>query len=218
MFTGITPPSLDIEDYKTTPKGKGQSDVKVLFPSLVFEQKIEGYAGLEDEIVGYCYGERGRDPEGSIQSNVNGWQSNSDYHLKESTLLDALSRGLGSIGGFREGYGLRLLSMWININPTGAFNNPHVHPGCDFGGVLWIKTSPECGKIEFENPHYFSHPNVHGYSNEMIEGAELFPAYDFVPRVGELLLFPSYLRHGVHVNRSEEDRISCSFNAVVEKV
>ena len=215
MFAGIKPPSLNIEDYKNTSQG---SDIKVLFPSLVFQAKPKGFTELQDEMIGYCYGERGRDPQGASATNVNGWQSQNNYHTKQSTILNVLSRGLSSIGGFRDGFGLKMTGMWININPPGSLNNGHNHPNCDLAGVMWIKTQPECGKIEFENPNYYNHPNVAGYSNDLIESAEIFPAYDFAPCAGELLLFPSYLRHGVHVNRSEEDRISCSFNCMLEKV
>ncbi len=215
MFIGMQPPSLNLEDYKNT---SSTSDVKVLFPSIVFQHKIDGFDGVNDELIGYCYGERGRDPKGTQATNVNGWQSQPDYHLKESTLLDTLSRGLSNIGGFRDGFGLRLTGLWININPPGALNNGHNHPNCDLAGVMWIKTQENCGKIEFENPNYFSHPNISGYSDDLIENTDIFPAYDFIPRAGEVLLFPSYLRHGVHPNTSGEDRISCSFNCRLEKV
>tara|TARA_B100000287_G_C20628136_1_gene778671 strand:+ start:131 stop:781 length:651 start_codon:yes stop_codon:yes gene_type:complete len=216
MFSAMQPPSLNVEDYKNTTAVS--SNVKVLFPSIIFEQKVDGFDAISDELIGYCYGERGRDPTGNTATNVNGWQSKADYHLKESTVKTTLSRGLSKIGGFREGYGLRLNGMWININPPGALNNGHNHPNCDLAGVYWIKTQPDCGKIEFENPNYYNHPNVQGYSDDLIQGCELFPAYDFEPRAGQILLFPSYLRHGVHVNRSNEDRISCSFNCTLEKV
>ena len=216
MFSAMQPPSLNVEDYKNTTAVS--SNVKVLFPSIIFEQKVDGFDAISDELIGYCYGERGRDPTGNSATNVNGWQSKADYHLKESTVKTTLSRGLSKIGGFREGYGLRLNGMWININPPGALNNGHNHPNCDLAGVYWIKTQPDCGKIEFENPNYYNHPNVQGYSDDLIQGCELFPAYDFEPRAGQILLFPSYLRHGVHVNRSNEDRISCSFNCTLEKV
>ena len=68
----MKPPSLNIEDYKNTTQG---SDIKVLFPSLVFQTKPKGFAELQDEMIGYCYGERGRDPQGASATNVNGWQS-----------------------------------------------------------------------------------------------------------------------------------------------
>ena len=157
----MKPPSLNIEDYKNTTQG---SDIKVLFPSLVFQAKAKGFAELQDEMIGYCYGERGRDPQGASATNINGWQSQNNYHTKQSTVLDVLSRGLATIGGFREGFGLKMTGMWININPPGSLNNGHNHPNCDLAGVMWIKTQPECGKIEFENPNYYSHPNIAGYS------------------------------------------------------
>ena len=214
MFAGMKPPSLNIEDYKNTTQG---SDIKVLFPSLVFQAKPKGFAELQDEIIGYCYGERGRDPQGASATNINGWQSQNNYHTKQSTVLDILSRGLSSIGGFREGFGLKMTGMWININPPGSLNNGHNQPICDLAGVMLFKTQPECGKIEFENPNYYSHPNIAGYSDDLIESTDIFPAYDFAPKDGEILLFPSYLRHGVHVNNSKEDRISVAFNCILVK-
>ena len=55
MFPGLEPPSLDINDYKKTVKKS--SDIKVLFPSLVFQAKVEGFEPIQDELIGYSYGE-----------------------------------------------------------------------------------------------------------------------------------------------------------------
>ena len=32
------------------------------------------------------------------------------------------------------------------------------------------------------------------------------------PKVGKLLLFPSWLEHGVHINHTDHERMSVSFN------
>ena len=40
--------------------------------------------------------------------------------------------------------------------------------------------------------------------------------YDFYPKEGRLLLFPSHLTHLVQQNESRQDRVSISFNIRIE--
>jgi len=40
--------------------------------------------------------------------------------------------------------------------------------------------------------------------------------HNFVPHEGRILIFPSSLEHHVEENKSNEDRISYSFNIVLE--
>ena len=39
-----------------------------------------------------------------------------------------------------------------------------------------------------------------------------FPKITYKAREGTMLIFPSWLLHGVEMNMSEEDRVSISFN------
>jgi len=41
------------------------------------------------------------------------------------------------------------------------------------------------------------------------------PEHRLLPRPGEVLIWPAFLHHAVHVNLSQEPRISISFNVVL---
>ena len=107
--------------------------------------------------------------------------------------------------------------LWININGKGNFNSSHNHPGCHMSGVFWIKTPPNCGNISFQSPHSFTHANeMSRYKEEFRARTNSYPAYDFAPREGNILLFPASLIHRVDVCQSNEDRISAITNEVID--
>ena len=54
------------------------------------------------------------------------------------------------------------------------------------------------------------------YSDEVQSKSFQYTSYNLSPKEGSVILFPSYLRHAVEVNESDEDRISASFNVHME--
>ena len=105
------------------------------------------------------------------------------------------------------------VDAWININPPGAFNVKHNHPASDLAGVLWIKAPKNSGKIVFDSPNnHSSYHEIESYSEEFKYSSNIYQTFYFIPTEGTILIFPSYLRHLVEENKSEEDRISVSFN------
>jgi uncharacterized protein (TIGR02466 family) len=102
-----------------------------------------------------------------------------------------------------------ITGCWANINPPGAVNTPHAHPNNYLGGVYYVQTDEGAEEIVFSDPR----PQASVISPPLTEetiytGNEVaFEAKD-----GRLVLFPSWLTHGVPVNRSNRDRISIAFN------
>ena len=102
---------------------------------------------------------------------------------------------------------------WKNINEPGNFNISHSHPRSHFSGVLWIKTPKNCGNIVFESPEIFNrYQELDSYSDEFALKTNSYMTYFFYPKEGKILIFPSSLSHQVEENKSDEDRISYSFN------
>jgi len=104
-----------------------------------------------------------------------------------------------------------LQSIWININPKGGSNTPHHHPASYVSGVYYAKTPQNCGRLVLEHPaiNYDYHNNKHTISEYNDKNAaRLF----ITPQVGKLVLFPSWARHYVEPNVSNDDRISLAFN------
>lgn len=105
---------------------------------------------------------------------------------------------------------LGISGAWVNINSTrSACNITHNHEGI-LSGTFYLKTPPGSGKIYFNNPGIntlwegFRHVEQR---NEMT--GELM---NITPAEGEVLIWPSYLNHGVLPNEHDDERISISFN------
>lgn len=163
---------------------------------------------------------RRADP-GYRRSNHGGWHSRDDLFrrtepgiVRLTTLLrDAILQATLAIapGAGFDGLGLEC-EGWINVNPAGAFNTPHDHPGWYWSGAYYVATPPapdddSAGCIEFLDGRTNLRVLSHIDADCMASKAVIRPA------AGELLLFPSFLRHWVHPQNSGEERISIALNA-----
>ena len=101
---------------------------------------------------------------------------------------------------------LFLDNAWLNINKYGDYNEVHVHPYSVLSMVFYIKTNENTGNINFYNPAEVDAFGITG----SYDGA--YSIFSIIPNVGDLIIFPSYLRHFVEPNKSEEERISISAN------
>jgi uncharacterized protein (TIGR02466 family) len=169
-----------------------------------------------DEMVKYAYQER-ESSEGVKKSNAGGWQSFDDYHGKRNPIGDVIHAHLKPFFDnrdiFNEKSMMIMKSMWININGPGSYNYSHNHPGCDLSGVLWLKTPENSGNIVFESPQSFNQFKlIEAYSQKFKDENRVYDWFFVQPQVGLMLLFPSHLNHSVSQNKSNEDRISVSFN------
>ncbi|WP_066377811.1 MULTISPECIES: TIGR02466 family protein [unclassified Anabaena] len=100
---------------------------------------------------------------------------------------------------------------WVNVNPTGGYNVVHNHPNAFFSGVYYLQADQDSGEIAFLNP-----VSEQGLTmpHELIHQSSIYTSdrYFYSPRKDLLLLFPSYINHYVHPNKSSEDRICVAFN------
>lgn len=102
---------------------------------------------------------------------------------------------------------LVITQLWGNRNPKGSKHHEHVHPNSIISGVFYLRQDPKLPPIQF------SQSNQHGMKLDPIKynvyNSEIF----LLPcTAGELILFPSNLKHSVPINMGDEERISLSFN------
>lgn len=106
---------------------------------------------------------------------------------------------------------LVITQTWANKNPKGSNHHDHIHPNSVLSGVFYLRLEQSMPPIVFNQTLLSNIKRVITKYNEF--NAETF----FLPMVsGELVLFPSYLRHMVPVNKSDKERISISFNTFVK--
>tara|TARA_B100000963_G_scaffold319951_1_gene302171 strand:+ start:33 stop:632 length:600 start_codon:yes stop_codon:yes gene_type:complete len=184
-----------------------------LFPSSVHIFNINGFDEVRNKLIDYVYEYKKNDPDGNIISNRGGWQSKDFSVRKEDDILHSLIINcLASFPYIKESYNI-FADAWININPTGSYNNKHNHPSSDLAGVLWIKCPKDCGEIVFDNPCGFeTFKTINAYEDKFKNDNKIHHTYFFPPVEGRVLIFPSHLDHNVRENKSKEDRISVSFN------
>ena len=102
---------------------------------------------------------------------------------------------------------LTITQCWGNKNPKGSKHHEHIHPNSIVSGVFYLRQDPKLPPIKFFKS------NVQGINLDPKEYNYLNSESFLLPCVsGELILFPSNLKHSVPTNRGDEERISLSFN------
>ena len=185
----------------------------LLFPVPIHQFDVNGFDEIRDKLIDYAYDLKKREPEGVSISNHGGWQSPDFSVNNEDDVLHYFI--INCLAGFPvidESFNIKV-DAWININKPGDYNIKHNHPGVDLAGVLWIKCPEDCGVIVFDSPTGFqSHNEINSYNDNFKNQNNLFHSYQFDPTEGKILIFPAHLNHHVKENKSNEDRISVSFN------
>lgn len=107
---------------------------------------------------------------------------------------------------------------WFNRMLPGGLQAMHVHANSLVSGVLYLTDSHPSANIIFERGTgggQFILSNFHADSAVTPYNAARWQAQDI--KAGDLVLFPSYMMHGVQTNKGGE-RICLSFNAIPEKL
>ena len=174
-----------------------------------------------NQLKDLCFSLYKEDSQGRIKSNQGGWQSqafssNTYTQLKdlENIILKNCFIAYKEYGYTAKGLDLYLTELWFNINKKGNSNSVHIHPGGFLSGVYYVEGNADQGGITF-------HRN---YSEDYAIASQGAIGFDtsinasvisVEPETGKLMLFPSYLPHGVESNPTDKDRISISFNVVI---
>ncbi|MBW4472895.1 MAG: 2OG-Fe(II) oxygenase family protein [Stenomitos rutilans HA7619-LM2] len=185
-----------------------------LFPTALFAFQLKDYAQLNQQLLNTIYQLKQLD-RGYAASNVLGWHSKSNlFELEElqpfKALIDAAVLEVAQAVGYGDIL-IKPANCWANVNSKYASNKIHDHANCLFSGVYYVKMPKDSGNLMFYDPRSakaFYKPLVSNFT------AYTADAVAHAAEEGLLLIFPSWLKHGVEPNLSDEDRISISFNYV----
>jgi len=105
----------------------------------------------------------------------------------------------------------KINDSWFNIQDKESVLKEHIHPNSILSGGLFINVGKKASKLYFHNPNPFvsytkKKEPLNDYSYDW---------YFFNPKKGDLIIFPSWLKHGSNLNKNfYKDRTVISFNAV----
>ena len=110
-----------------------------------------------------------------------------------------------SILGYKND--LIITQSWVNKNKKNEQHHIHSHPNSIVSGVWYPYIHEKLPPIEFYDTHEREVQPIKETLNIFNSGSYMLPM-----NMGELIMFPSNLRHSVPPNIFDEERISLSFN------
>ncbi len=186
--------------------------IEKYFPTIVYGKDVQlDNNQLARDIINWS-----NQDKGVSKTNYKGWHSTTDMAIKPeySQLVSELKIMQKEIYDNEHlDRHAKLGNMWANINPPGGMNMPHLHPNALFSGVYYIKTPLNSGRLKVIDPR----PGVQTMMPIRKPGN---PGKDFWREIhmeavpGRIIMFPAWLWHSVEENKSNDIRISVSFNFV----
>lgn len=201
------------------------SQVRTLFATRLYHARLSAHGPAidADEFEASCYSIAEDDAAGQQWSEDHGYPGYTSYASLDdlpyrfpifADLVQALdahvadfARDLAFDLGDKK---LTLDSLWINILPEGGIHTGHLHPHSVISGTTYVAMPDGASAIKFEDPRL---PMMMAAPGRMKDAPEELKTFAYVaPKVGDVLLWESWLRHEVPMNMSEDDRLSVSFN------
>ena len=182
------------------------------FPTIVHGKDVElDNNKLAQDIINWS-----NQDKGISKTNIKGWHSTTDMATKPEyqELITELMRMQKEIYEHEHlDRHARLGNMWANINPPGGMNQPHIHPNALFSGVYYVKSNPKAGRLKIYDPRPGAQINMP--TRKLGDpGKDLWRDANIEPIPGRIIMFPAWLWHSVEPNKSDNTRISVSFNFI----
>ena len=112
--------------------------------------------------------------------------------------------------------GYEMISLWINYQQAYEYNPPHNHTG-DLSFVIYLQIPEEIVKEHIETKHEHNNPGPGVICFDL--GPEMPLSVNrvgFLPKVGDIVIFPAWLQHHVNAFKSDVERISVSGNLKIK--
>jgi len=199
--------------------------LRALFPTLVYEAPlIEGAAAesLLEGLEAACLDLAEHDTAGQSWSEAQGYAGYTSYaslddlplrHPSFGDLKRRLDHHAAAFArdlDFDMEHKPRLDSLWVNLLEPGGVHTSHIHPHSILSGTVYIVVPEGSAALKLEDPRLpmmMARPTLTGQAAE-----DRRPFVYLTPEPGKVIMWESWLRHEVPVNRSDELRISISFN------
>lgn len=199
--------------------------LKIMFPTLLGEAAYPDYGTIKDRLVARIDQLSREDSEGieiSRQRYPHGYTSfytqnalHRDPVFAELTqfLQQQAERYASGQSWDMQRFVPVMSSMWCSINRRNSSHGQHLHPFSHISGVFYVSCQSDSGSIYFKDPRQGRWMVPPPLAQNLPENT-LNIRID--PLEGNLLLFPSFLEHGVEQNNTDSNRYSISFNFEIQ--
>jgi uncharacterized protein (TIGR02466 family) len=201
------------------------ADILSLFVTRLYRAALDGKSGptLRDDLAVACLALQNEDRAGRAWCRDNGYKGYTSYASlndlpQRDPAFEALRKNLDKhVAGFARELGfdlaggkLKLDSLWVNVLPTGGVHTGHIHPHSVISGTYYVAVPEHAASLKLEDPRL---PMMMAAPTRFPEADQSLQPFVFLsPQAGEVILWESWLRHEVVLNRAKTPRISISFN------
>ena len=187
------------------------------FTTPIWQFNLENSQNLNQNLLLLIEKEQKQDPQGLTRSNKLGWHSRTNLHQKEELkdLIYIINHQTSKIIQEQQwdltNCQLIIDNCWAMVNYQYGFSKVHSHANSIFSGVYYINIPEQSGNIFFIDPRpgkmVLRPPlkEVNSWTTQQVS---------YEPQAGMMLIFPSWLWHGVEPNLSNKVRVSISFNLI----
>jgi uncharacterized protein (TIGR02466 family) len=126
-----------------------------------------------------------------------------NMRLFSAVLNSHLTNYMNSVGFAMRPY---MVTSWFSLFQQHQYGQLHNHGNADVSGCYYVETSGDDGDLFFEDPRP-ANETSYVFSGRYMAGRR-----NYRPKVGQMLMFPGYLPHGIKTNSTTKDRVSLSFN------
>lgn len=184
-----------------------------IFPTRIWSADLSFLASNFDRWRDEIGSLRKRESDHQGRSNRLGWNSAPklfDIPAFAPLAEAALSVFAAAIGECSSEKLKFSLSAWANIHNPGGYNVLHTHPGCLMSGAFYLSLPNGSGPLIFQDPR----PGVL-HNSHVFEGPFSNAMMPFIvePKVGQLVVFPSWLGHLVEPHLNQSNRVCIAINA-----
>lgn len=125
-----------------------------------------------------------------------------------------------SIENNLNSHNFEINELWYNYYVDGSNQEYHTHVGLNtmYSAVFFLRINQDHPSLTFYNPtnycDYFAcNTNVRDlYRTNIIDHSIVYHKYSLDVRENDFIIFPSYLPHGVFVQKTNDPRITISMN------
>jgi uncharacterized protein (TIGR02466 family) len=208
-------------------KAEGQAGVSVrsFFATPIARVEIHDATAI-NAALRHAITEREKTTPGVEHSNLGGWQSPGDFQeWGGETGLGIIGLAVEVANRFtcdREGRPVNIdwkVGAWANINRAQQGNAFHTHPGAYWSASYYVDDggiagNPALGgEFEIKDPRGVAPAMYAPALAFAVPGGRSAGASELIrPHAGLMLVFPSWLSHGVRPYRGNETRISIAIN------
>jgi uncharacterized protein (TIGR02466 family) len=188
-----------------------------LFPTLVY--KIEEFISEEQckDIINHLNTDLNYAEHGALIGNAKSTHKEFNNNIIEAintlpSCVNFITKIEQVLNDYSEQAGTELCKLsnsWINKQEKGSILQEHTHPGSILSGGLYLNVDKDSSPLYFHNPNNFAYfQNINKYTEYACHW------YTIQPKNGDLIVFPSWLRHGSNNKINQTDgRIVLSFNS-----